>query len=205
MKSFQSSSSEEPMDQLILANIALHIGIGAAEADYFLSLLEHKTLKRKEVLLSEGQTCHYINYVAQGCLRMYTTDDSGREHIQMFAPENWWCTDLLGFHTNTAATHTIDALEDTDVLQLSYQNLEKLYLKVPKFERFFRVLFQNGFIMYQNRITTELALPADQKYETFKKLYPGLQQRITQKHIAAYLGITPVFLSMLRKKPDGIY
>lgn len=193
------------MDQQILANIALHINIDLNEAAYFLSLLEHKTLKRKQLLLNIGDNCRTINYVVKGCLRMYTSDERGKEHIVMFAPENWWCTDLFSFHTAAAATHTIDALEDTQILQISHDNLEKLYVQIPKFERFFRILFQNGFIMYQNRITTELALPADQKYERFKLLYPGLQQRIAQKHIASYLGITPVFLSMLRKKPNGIY
>ena len=193
------------MDTLILANIALHIDITAAEADCFLSLLEHKTIKRKDTLLHTGDACRTINFVTKGCLRMYTGHENGKEHILMFAPENWWCTDLFSFHAGVTATHSIDALEDTEVVQLSYQNLEKLYVQVPKFERFFRVLFQNGFIMYQNRVSTELALPAEQKYDRFKALYPGLNQRVAQKYIASYLGITPVFLSMLRKKTEGIY
>lgn len=192
------------MNNLILANIALHIDIDATEADYFLSLLEHKTIARKDTLLHTGDACRAINFVTKGCLRMFTAHENGKEHIVMLAPENWWITDLFSFHSNKPATHSIDALEDTEVLQLSAQNLEKLYAEVPKFEKFFRVLFQNGFIMYQNRITTELALPADQKYERFKMLYPGLNQRIAQKYIASFLGITPVFLSMLRKKTGGI-
>jgi len=193
------------MDTLILNNIALHIAVDTPEANYFLSLLEHKSIKRKEPLLRAGDTCRAINFVTKGCLRMYAAHENGKEHILMFAPENWWCTDLFSFHANAPAAHSIDALEDTEVLQLSSQNLERLYERVPKFERFFRVLFQNGFIMFQNRITTELALPAEQKYERFKQLYPGLNQRVAQKYIAAYLGITPVFLSMLRKRADGIY
>lgn len=192
------------MDDFILDNIALHIDINKDEADCFLSLLEHRALKIKELLLQQGSVCRTINFVVKGCMRMYTTDENGKEHIVMFAPENWWCTDLFSFHTASPSTHSIEALEDTVVVQLSHQNLEKLYIEVPKFERFFRVLFQNGFIMYQNRISSELALPADQKYKVFKKLYPGLNQRIAQKHIAAYLGITPVFLSMLRKKYSDI-
>lgn len=192
------------MDAFILDNIALHIDIDKDEANLFLSLLEHKSLKSKESLLQQGNVCRSINFVVKGCLRMYTSDENGKEHIVMFAPENWWCTDLFSFHTSSLSTHSIEALENTVVAQLTHQNLEKLYIKVPKFERFFRVLFQNGFIMYQNRISSELALPADQKYKIFKKLYPSLNKRIAQKHIAAYLGITPVFLSMLRKKYNDI-
>lgn len=192
------------MDTLILTNIALHIDIDATEADYFLSLLEHKTIARKDTLLRTGNACRTINFVTKGCLRMFTAHENGKEHIVMLAPENWWITDLASFHGNSPATHSIDALEDTEVLQLSAQNLEKLYVKVPKFEKFFRVLFQNGFIMYQNRITTELALTTEQKYDRFKALYPGLNQRIAQKYIASFLGITPVFLSMLRKKTGSL-
>lgn len=192
------------MDASILDNIALHIDINPQEADYFLSLLEEKTLNNKDILLQQGGICRTINFVIRGCIRMYSTDDNGKEHIVLFAPQNWWCTDLFSFHTNSPCTHSIDALEDTVIAQLTHQNLEKLYTEVPKFERFFRILFQNGFIMYQNRVTSELALTADQKYKSFKKLYPGLNQRIAQKHIAAYLGITPVFLSMLRKKYNDI-
>jgi len=192
------------MDKSILDNIALHIDINSQEADSFLSLLDHKSLNNKDILLQEGSVCRTINYIVKGCVRMYSTDENGKEHIVLFAPENWWCTDLFSFHTGTPSTHSIEALEDTVVAQLTHQNLEKLYIKVPKFERFFRVLFQNGFIMFQNRINSELSLPADQKYKIFKKLYPGLNQRVAQKHIASYLGITPVFLSMLRKKYNDI-
>ncbi|ALM47892.1 hypothetical protein AMR72_02675 [Flavobacterium psychrophilum] len=192
------------MDASILDNIALHIDINKEEANHFLSLLEYKSLNNKEILLQAGTVCRTINFVVNGCIRMYTTDEGGKEHNVLFAPENWWCTDLFSFHTNSPSTHSIEALEETKVAQLTHQNLEKLCLDVPKFERFFRVLFQNGFIMYQNRINSELSLPADQKYKSFKKLYPGLNQRIAQKHIASYLGITPVFLSMLRKKYNDI-
>jgi len=192
------------MDASILDNIALHIDINKEEANHFLSLLEYKSLNNKEILLQAGTVCRTINFVVNGCIRMYTTDEGGKEHNVLFAPGNWWCTDLFSFHTNSPSTHSIEALEETKVAQLTHQNLEKLCLDVPKFERFFRVLFQNGFIMYQNRINSELSLPADQKYKSFKKLYPGLNQRIAQKHIASYLGITPVFLSMLRKKYNDI-
>ena len=151
-------------------------------------------------MLQAGTISRAISFVTSGCLRVYSTDESGNDHILLFASGGWWCGDLFSFLAKSPATYSIEALEDSEVLQISFENLETLYVQVPKFERFFRVLFQNGFIMYQRRITSELALPAAKKYAKFKKLYPGLEQRIAQKHIASYLGITPVFLSMLRKK-----
>jgi len=84
---------------------------------------------------------------------MYKTDDNGKDHIVLFAPEGCWCTDMYSFYTQTPADYMIDALEDTACWQISAENLEKLYKEIPKFERFFRILFQNGFVMYQRHIT----------------------------------------------------
>ncbi|KHD90151.1 hypothetical protein AH06_01370, partial [candidate division TM6 bacterium Zodletone_IIa] len=107
---------------------------------------------------------------------------------------------LYSFLTATPANFYIDALEDTEVLQISKQNSDTLYKRVPKFERFFRLIIQNAFIAHQNRINQNLSFTAEQRYLDFIKKYPLFEQRIPQKHVAAYLGMTPVFLSMLRRK-----
>lgn len=188
------------MSILILDNIARHVALNSFEEQYFLSLLEYKAIKRKDMLLQAGKISKVISFVTKGCLRIYSADENGTEHVLLFAPEDWWCGDLFSFHTHVPATYNIDALEDTEVLQITSEKLEMLYIQVPKFERFFRILFQNGFIMHQKRIIAELTLTAEQKYAKFRKQYPNLERRIAQKHIASYLGITPVFLSMIRKR-----
>src|SRR5258706_3931039 len=137
---------------LILQNIARHIHLDKKETDYFISLLTEKIIKRKEFLLKEGETCGYESFINSGCLRTYSIDNKGVEHIVMFAVEDWWTGDLYSFLTRTPATFTIDALEDTEVLQVSKNNLEKLYHDVPKFERFFRIMLQNAFVAQQQRI-----------------------------------------------------
>jgi CRP-like cAMP-binding protein len=186
--------------ELILQNVTRHIHLDDTETDFFISLLKYKTLKRKDYLLKEGEICKTENFIVKGCLRTYTIDDKGFEHILMFGIEDWWVGDLYSFLTHTPATYFIDALEDTEILQIEQENLEKLYEKVPKFERFFRLIIQNAFIAQQNRINQNLSFTAEQKYLDFIKRYPELEQRISQKHVSAYLGITPVFLSMLRRK-----
>jgi CRP-like cAMP-binding protein len=118
----------------------------------------------------------------------------------MFAIEDWWTGDLYSFPTQTPSTYFIDALEDTEVLQLSKTNLEKLYGQEPKFERFYRIIFQNALIAQHERISQNLSFSAEQRYLHFIKKYPEVEQRISQKHVATFLGITPEFLSMLRKK-----
>lgn len=185
---------------LILAHVAKHITLNKEEIDYFLSLLQIKNIKRKDFLLRVNEICKTENFITKGCLRTYTIDNNGTEHILMFGVENWWVGDLYSFLTQLPATLFIDALEDTEVLQITKENLEKLYEKVPKFERFFRVIIQNAFIAQQQRINQNLSFTAEERYQFFIQKYPLLEQRISQKQIAAYLGITPVFLSMLRKK-----
>jgi CRP-like cAMP-binding protein len=185
---------------LILQNISRHIQLDTTETDFFISLLQSKKLKRKELLLKPGDICKTENFIVKGCLRTYTIDDNGFEHILMFGIEDWWVGDLFSFLTQSTATYFIDALEDSEILQISKPNLDKLYERVPKFERFFRLILQNAFIAQQQRINQNLSFTAEQRYLDFITKHPNLEQRLTQKQVSAYLGITPVFLSMLRKK-----
>lgn len=187
-------------DDLILKNVSKHIQLDQKEADFFKSLLQHCTIQKKGHLLKAGEVCKTENFIIKGCLRTYTIDENGAEHIVMFGVEDWWVGDLFSFLTATPAQYYIDALEKTEVLQITRQNLETLYEKVPKFERFFRLIIQNAFIAQQNRINQNLAFTAEQRYLAFIEKYPHFEQRIPQKQIAAYLGMTPVFLSMLRRK-----
>lgn len=95
---------------------------------------------------------------------------------------------------------SIEAVENSDLLQLSNDDIELLYVKVPKFERFFRILMQNSYVREQLRVLQSLSLPAEQRYHIFLKKYPAFAQTVPQKYIASYLGITPEFLSFIRKK-----
>lgn len=185
---------------LILQNISRHIQLDKTETDFFISLLTTKKFKRKEFLLKEGDTCKTENFIVKGCLRTYTIDDNGFEHIVMFGIEDWWVGDLFSFLTQSPATYFIDALEDSEILQISKANLDKLFEIVPKFERFFRLILQNAFIAQQQRINQNLSYSAEQRYLDFITKHPNLEQRLSQKQVSAYLGITPVFLSMLRKR-----
>ncbi len=164
--------------------------------------MSRKSVKKRSVLVEPGQIERHIYFVEQGCLRMFHADTDGQEHNLCFYPENWWACDNVSFFKKKPATHTIQALEGTEVCYFTLADLEKLFVSVPKLERFFRILIQNGFDMFQRRVTSNLSLTAEQRYLEFRQHYPGLEQRIDQKQIASYLGITAAFLSMLRKERD---
>ena len=186
------------MYDLILKNISRFITLTPEEEQYFTSLLKLKKVKKKAYLLQEGDISRHQYFVNKGCLRTYTIDEKGLEHIIQFAIEDWWMGDMYSFLTQTPARFTIDALEDSELLCLEKNALEELYIKIPKFERFFRHLLQNAFVALQERIIANLSQPADERYCTFITKYPDMEKRLPLKQIASYLGITPESLSRIR-------
>lgn len=185
---------------LILKNIARHISLNEVEVAYFCALLESKTLASKQFLLKEDQTCHYFNFVNTGTLRAYFLNKDGKESTIMFAMPDWWVTDMYGFEKAQPAMLNIVALEQSEILQLSKNNFELLVKEIPKFERFFRIIFQNAYIREQLRTIQNLSLTAAERYEKFIFKYPAVIQQVPQKQIASYIGVTPEFLSTIRSK-----
>ena len=187
------------MHERILKNIARHIELTADEQKFFISMLKVRELKKRQFLLKAGEVSKHENFVTEGLLRAYTIDANGDEHIAMFAMEDWWISDLYSFLTQTPATQYIDALEDSTILSIEKPDLERLYLKVPRFDRFFRVLLQNAFVANQKRILASISETAEEQYTNFLKKYPTLEQRIPQHQIASYLGIAPETISRIRR------
>ncbi|MNR00175.1 Transcriptional activator protein Anr [compost metagenome] len=186
------------MHELILKNISKHITLTAEEEAYFLALLKPKQVSKKDFILKEGQICKEINFVESGTLRAFYLDKAGKESTIMFAVADWWVTDMFCFVNEQAAMLNIEAIEDSCILQLQKEDLDRLYIEVPKFERFFRIIMQNAYIREQLRVIQELSLSAEERYHNFLIKYPKVAQQVRQKQIASYLGITPEFLSMIR-------
>jgi CRP-like cAMP-binding protein len=188
-----------PID-LLLNNISRHIHLAADEQKTFISHLQQRSFKRKQFVLREGEICRYSAFVTSGCLRGYTIDKNGVEHVLSFAPPDWWMADLYSLFSQKPGTLNIEALEDTETILLSKQAQEKLYLEVPKFERFFRILTENSLVANQQRIVDNLSLTAEDRYNLFCKRYPTLIDRLPLKQIASYIGVTPEFFSRMRNK-----
>lgn len=182
----------------ILKNISKHIDLSIEEAAFFLSLLKFESIPKKHFILKEGQLCKTISYIHSGTLRAYYIDKSGKESTIMLAIADWWITDMYCFINQQPAMLYIEAVENSSIFQLQKIDLEKLYLQVPKFERFFRILMQNAYIREQLRVIQNLSLTAEERYNNFLEKYPQIVKQVTQKQIASYLGITPEFLSAIR-------
>jgi CRP-like cAMP-binding protein len=159
-----------------------------------------KKIRKRQFLLQEGGVCKYLAFISKGCLRSYSVDDKGEEHIVQFAIENWWISDQKSFLTNQPATYSIDALEDSELLLIDKTSQDKLCIAVPKCEHYFRLLLERNNSSIFNRITNLISASAEDRYLKFLNDYPEIVQRVPQSQIASYLGITPQSLSRIRKE-----
>ena len=184
----------------IIDYISNYIHLEDSEIETFKSLTGYKKLRKRQFLVEQGEVCRYENFVINGCLRCYYVDREGDEHIIQFAVESWWIADLQSFLTQSPAQFNVDAIEPSELIQIEYQNLQQLYREIPKFERFFRLIIQNAFVASQRRIIASFSRDAESRYLEFKQRYPDIEQRVPQYMIASYLGITPEFLSKIRKR-----
>lgn len=174
--------------------------LSIAEKELVTDLFKPRLYRKRQYVLQEGDVCNQFNFVVCGCLRIYKVDEKGNFHILQFAAENGWMIDLGSFHDRKPSELNIDALEDSMVLQISYDNLIALYTEVPKFDRIFRVLIENSFVSLQTRLLQNISSTAENRYLSFLQTYPHLTNRLPQTQIAAFLGITPEFLSRLRNR-----
>ena len=160
----------------------------------------HKKIKKHQFLLNEGDVCKYLGFVNSGCLRQYSIDNKGTEHIIQFAIEDWWVSDPHSFLSGLPATYNIDALQDSEVLLIEKSTRDELLDACPKMERFFRLLIEANHVASHQRISDSLSASAEERYLKFIKTYPKLFEQVPQNHIASYLGITPQSLSRIRKE-----
>jgi len=163
-------------------------------------LFVSRRVKRRQFIHHEGDICDYANFVIQGCLKMFMVDEEGKEHNLQFAIENHWIGDLGSFHSGEPSKLYVEALENSLILQISKKNLFRLYDEFPKFNKIFRIMKEKHIVEYQNRILQNISSTGDERYLDFLKRHPELFNRISNVQIASYLGVTPVFLSMIRKK-----
>ncbi|MBW4359658.1 Crp/Fnr family transcriptional regulator [Flavobacterium taihuense] len=185
---------------LILQNIEQHVTLTAQEKELFLSKTETHHYKAKTILLNSGAICKHSYFVNSGILRSFNINDNIVEHVLTFACEGWWIGDMYSLLSQKPGNLFIEVLEDAEVVLLSKENQEILYREIPKLERFFRILTENSLVANQERLMDNLSLTAEERFEKFCKKYPTLIQKVAQKQIASYLGVTPEFFSKMKSK-----
>lgn len=167
------------------------------EFSFVLSHFEQTKKRKHQYILQEGETANKEYWIINGCLKSCFFDDNGKEHILQFGMENWWITDYESFIKQTPSKISIDCLEESELLYITYENREKLTKKMHKMEHFWAKKSKYGRIALQNRILSLLKNSPKERYELLLEQYPKLFQRVSKKLIAAYLGVSRETLSRL--------
>ena len=184
----------------LLDYISKYVTLTNAEEHFLASRLSSRKYLKGQYILQQGDISQTECFIISGCTKMFYLDDKGQEHIIMFSIEDWWTSDLGSFISQTPSDFNVQCLENTEIIQFSYDNIEELFSKIPKLERFFRKIIEKAFVASQKRIIRNFSLTAKERYLIFKENYPKIEQRIPQYMVASYLGITKEFLSKIKSQ-----
>lgn len=191
--------------QKLFANFDNYLPLDEPERDDLSKRVVERRIKRRQFILQENDVCKHYTFVAEGCFRKFQVDKKGVEHNLQFAAENdrpaaRWIMEIDSFYAEKPSRVYIEAIEPSVILQISKPDLLHLFMHNPKFDRNFRVIVENRFVELENRILQAISSTAEERYVTFLDQYPNLSQRLPNTQIASYLGITPEFLSKIRKE-----
>ena len=187
-----------PVEKLI-KYLAQYIPLRETEKNELRQRVTERHVKRRQFILQQNDVCKYYTFVVSGCFKMFGVDENAVEHNIQFAAENDWISDIGSFHSGKESRLYIEAVEPSFILQIDKTNLIYLYHNHPKFDRIFRVIAEENVIELQNRVMQDISSTADERYLSFLQQYPLLANRLPNTQIASYLGITPEFLSKIRR------
>jgi len=184
----------------VLKHIRQKVRLTEKEESLIVAKLKNRTYLKGQYIVQGGDVSKFQTFILSGKVRTFYLDDNGSEHIVAFGIEDWWVGDICSFTTQTPAEFNTQCLENTTVLQLSYEDMEQLYNEIPKLDRYFRLIIQKAYGNVSKRIVRNHSMSAKERYLLFIESYPEIVHRVPQYMIASYLGITKEFLSSIRKQ-----
>ncbi len=168
------------------------------------SKLREVAVAKGKLLLQPDTHVRHEYFVVKGCLSAYYLDKKGNKNIVQFAIENWWLGDFDAFYNQVPSKLYIEALEDSTLLAINYDDLQTLFQQAPIFERYFRKLVTSAFIALRKRILSSLGKTVKERYLEFCESYPNIEDRVPNYQIANYLGASPESLSRARRKMGAL-
>lgn len=172
----------------------------AGEVDVILSKFNTQRCTKGERLFTAGQTCKKLHFIVSGVIRSFIATDENKIKVIMFGFPDWWITDIDSFLNESKSVVTIDALEDSVLLSLSKTDFDDLIRTSQAFESAFRIMMQKSYVREQRRSFELIAHSSKERYLSLIGRFPDIEQQVSQKNIASYIGISPEFLSSLRRE-----
>lgn len=186
--------------QSLLDHIRRYVDLEPSEIEVLCSFLSHRYVAKKTFLLEPGKVCAANYFISSGCLRLFFITTSEQEQITHFGLENWWIADYGSLTSQRPSQYYIQAVEDTEIIELKASVQDELLAKVPKLERYFRLVLLRAYTASQRRIEFMNNLSGEDRYNQFTAMFPDFAQRVPLYMLASYLGFTPQFLSKIRAK-----
>lgn len=169
-----------------------------AEVEQFLNAFKSKTVKKNEILISKGDICRYTYFVCKGSIRAYFIADDGQEATRYIAFENQFITTIHSFISQTPTNEFIQATEQSEILQISFADFKKLIAETKLAKDLYNKQLEVAYITNHWRLESFLKMTAKERYDFLIENYPSIIQRLSNKIVASYLGITQESLSRLK-------
>jgi CRP-like cAMP-binding protein len=185
------------MTQELKNFITTYVNLPEMELDAIAGKFKKRSVKKNEFLLCQGEVCRDLVFVQEGCLRLYYMADAVEVSV-WFSFKHSSAIELNSFISERPSEYFLQAIEDSEVLYLTKPELEKLYEAYPKMQEMMRKFWEDVVINLIDRFTALQRDPAEKRYRDLLKKPPYLQ-KIPQKYLASFIGVTPTSLSRIRK------
>ncbi|WP_274476604.1 Crp/Fnr family transcriptional regulator [Mangrovimonas aestuarii] len=186
------------------SNLTKHIAnitsLSEKEATEIIDFFDYQSYKKKEKLQLSENPCYKLFFVSEGCLQLYFIDDLGNTKTTQFAIENWWITDFLAFQNQNHSEFFIEAVENSKVFSITFSNYQELLEKHPKMEKYFRTIYETAFGSALMRFKYIYSFSKEDIFFEFQTQFPEFVQRVPQYLLASFLGLTPEYLSEIKRK-----
>jgi len=180
--------------------IARYVDLTKAEQNLLLPFLKIKKVKKRQFIVQPGFVCKHKSYVVKGAFRGYLADNEGKEHTLVFAIEDWWISDYSSLIYQEPATLFVEALEDSVLIQIDYDDEQTFLREIPKLEKFERIITQRSLAFQQKRLLSNFTKSAEERYDEFMSKYSAIAKRVPQYALASYLGFSNEYLSKIRNR-----
>ena len=184
--------------QPVLEYISRYVTLTEDEVHRLIPFFKVRKVKKRQFIVQPGFICKYKSYVVKGAFRAFLVDNEGKEHTLAFAIEDWWISDYSSLIYQEPATLFVEALEDSILIQIEYEDEQTFLKEIPKLEKFERIITQRSSAFQQKRLLSNFTKTAEERYDEFMSKYPLVASRVPQYALASYLGFTTEYLSKIR-------
>jgi CRP-like cAMP-binding protein len=184
----------------LLHYIARYVDLTEDEVKLLSTFLKITKVRKRQFIVQPGFVCKHKSYVVKGAFRGYLVDNEGKEHTLVLAIEDWWISDYSSLIYQEPATLFVEALEDSTLIQIDYEDEQTFLRKIPKLEKFERIITQRSLALHQKRLLSNLTKTAEERYDEFMLRYSAIAQRVPQYALASYLGFSNEYLSKIRNR-----